>query len=402
MITDNTQLEGNPFTPAHQMSPLVNQVLHKDSFYHPNLGGVTKGGMSNHYPMTILSLQGLGASDEEIQSFTNMWPRQRAHVTEHLHLNDQGVVNENNWQDYLGQAQYLLEFRRVFLSALQTHPQPNEYIARTLYTMRMSLPMGLFHPLIRISFAMVHGDKGLIADGLAYMAIRFSNLYGQLDFSTPKKSISGTSNQEAIKTWHALHDFIKTQGETIEFTQDIQGGSLHICEQLCGEPSIQALAFNQGMAINKENLMARVAQISLCALRLYLHQPALTTLHGVTACQALADITLRCQFNSENSKEMVALWQHYWVWLTGLYIEKGYPKDLPRIDPSMETEIASQDWQALALAARQLPEVHLIKMVYTCKWLFENIEQDIHYKLAVVKILKERNAHPRTRYGLEK
>jgi hypothetical protein len=402
--TYNTHQQGIPFTPATNMSALVNQLLKKDSAYHPNLGGITKGGMSNHYPMTILSLQGLGASDEEIQHFTQLWPRHRAHITEQLQLKDKGVVNENNWQDYLGQANYLLEFRRVFLNALQNHPQPNEYILNTLYQMRMALPMGLFHPLIRISFAMIHGDKGLIADGLAYMAIRFSNLYGgsQLHPESQLTQPVRQPQETAMNSWRAAHVFIQRHGDSIEFKQDIHGGSLHICELLCSEPHVHALAFNHGMHITKDNLMERVAQISMCALRIYLHQPALTTLHGVTSCQALADITLRCKNDNTDTKKIITLWQHYWLWLTALYIEKGFPKDLPKIDASMESEIAQQDWSNLAEKARNIPEVHLIKMVYSCQWLYQNIEQDVHYKLAGVKILKERNAHPRTRYGLAK
>ncbi|MEH6347577.1 MAG: questin oxidase family protein [Bermanella sp.] len=411
MTIINTPLQGTHFKPSKDMSTLVNGVLKKDSAFHPNLGGITKGGMSNHYPMTILSLQGLGASDEEIQHFTDMWPRHRAHLTQQLNLKDNQVLNEKNWHEYLGQANFLLEFRRVFLTQLQNHESPNKYVANILYQIRNALPMGLFHPLIRISFAMIHGDKGLIADGLAYMAIRFTDLYGGADFSVianeklKKEKInkdigeSATQNN-AMNTWKNVHEYIETQGQNIHFSQTIQGGSLHICEQLCSEPAIQTLAFENGLNINPENLLQSVAEISMCALRLYLHQPALTTLHAVTACQALADITKRCLEEHTDSKQLIALWQCYWMWLSGLYIEKGYPKDLPKIDTKLETEIASQEWKNLAIAARGIPEVHLIKMVYSCKWLFENIEQSVYYKLAVVKILKERNAHPRSPYGL--
>lgn len=414
MTTINTPLQDTQFKPSKDMSSLVNEVLKQDSVFHPNLGGVTKGGMSNHYPMTILSLQGLGASDEEIQNFTHMWPRHRAHVTQQLNLTDSETVNEKNWQEYLGQAHYLLEFRRVFLTQLKNQDSPNKCVANILYQMRNGLPMGLFHPLIRISFAMIHGDKGLIADGLAYMAIRFSDLYGGAEFSSvlgknqianmePANALSEKSEDSTAKnSWQKINNFIETQGQNIQFTQTIQGGSLHICELLCSEPAIQSLVFKNGLHITHENLMQSVTEISMCALRLYLHQPALTTLHGVTACQALADITKRCLEEQTDTKPLIALWQHYWMWLSGLYIEKGYPKNLPTIDANLEPEIASTDWQSLAIEARNIPEVHLIKMVYSCKWLFENIEQSVYYKLAVVKILKERNAHPRSAYGLAK
>ncbi len=173
-----------------------------------------------------------------------------------------------------------------------------------------------------------------------------------------------------------------------------------MCEQLCAEPGIQAIAFSGGFEIYDDNLPQRIEEISLMALRLYLHEPALTTLHAVTACQALVDISQRAMADSASRKALVHLWQHYWIWLTGLYLEKGFPATLPTIDPSITEEIKSHNWTSLAASARQIPEVHLIKMVFTCKWLFENVEANDFYKLAVIKILKERNAHPRSRYGL--
>jgi hypothetical protein len=58
-----------PFKPVQNMSFLVNAEIKEDGDCHPNLGGVTKGGMSNHYPITIISLHELDATDEEILKF---------------------------------------------------------------------------------------------------------------------------------------------------------------------------------------------------------------------------------------------------------------------------------------------------------------------------------------------
>ena len=62
-----------PFNPAQRMSTFVNSEIEMDGDYHPNLGGVTKGGLSNHYLMTIITLHELGATDEEIKRFKNSW-----------------------------------------------------------------------------------------------------------------------------------------------------------------------------------------------------------------------------------------------------------------------------------------------------------------------------------------
>lgn len=82
------------FNAAPDMSALVNDEMLKDSAFHPNLGGVTKGGMANHYPMTIMSLQGLGASDEDIRNFRSTWPRYRSKISEDLRLMDKGVITQ--------------------------------------------------------------------------------------------------------------------------------------------------------------------------------------------------------------------------------------------------------------------------------------------------------------------
>ncbi len=58
------------------------------------------------------------------------------------------------------------------------------------------------------------------------------------------------------------------------------------------------------------------------------------------------------------------LWRLYWTWLTGLYLEKGFPKSLPIVDGSSDSFDA---WEVIAEKARNISEVHLIKMVYSCK-----------------------------------
>jgi len=39
-------------------------------------------------------------------------------------------------------------------------------------------------------------------------------------------------------------------------------------------------------------------------------------------------------------------------------------------------------------------------MVYSCKWLYEQVNRSPLYKLAAMNIVKQGNAHPRSVYGL--
>src|SRR5262245_15818869 len=108
----------NAFTELIGASSLVDQELARDRRYHPNLGGITRGGLANHFPMTVLALHGLGASDEEVESFIRVWPRHRAPLDETgLGLVDRGILTQENWPAFLGHSEYLLEFRRVFEEA---------------------------------------------------------------------------------------------------------------------------------------------------------------------------------------------------------------------------------------------------------------------------------------------
>lgn len=406
LITHALETKPTNFQASNTMSTLVNEELRLDGAFHPNLGGVTHGGMSNHYPMTILSLQGLGASDEQIKTFRTMWPRHRARMREDLGLVDSHLVQADNWIEFIGQPRYLMEFRRVFLNGLETNLTHQRYIAMVLGVMQDGLPMGLFHPMIKLSFACQHGDKGLIADALAYMAIRYFDLY-QSDLRQPTQSnYSGAQEQEppvesmsAQQNWQLISR--TTDQLLLQTPMDLwQRGSLHISERLCAQSGFQAAALVSGFEINNENLEVSMEQISLCALRLYLFEPALTTLHAVTSVQALADLTKKSEADGASQAVFVQLWRRYWIWLTALYVEKGAPLQLPEIDPAVQTEIDDTDWLLLAAQTLQYTEVHLIKMVYSCKWLYEQVNSNPLYKLAAMNIVKQGNAHPRSVYGL--
>lgn len=392
---------------ASTASPLIQQELADDSLHHPNLGGITRGGMANHYPMTLLALLGLGASDAEVLHFKRQWPRSRALIDADLGLQDSQTVVASNWPDYLGQSRYLREFRRVFWEALQQAPT-SQVVNQALSVMVNGLPMGLFHPLIRLSFAHSYKDKGQIADALAYMAIRYQDLF--LGFEKSPAHIQQAALTEIAPnktiTPQALWQEIAKTFAAANFDLPARRASLSICEAFCGQDLVQEWALGSGFDLSLADLEQQSQAICLLALRLYLYEPALTTLHAVTSAQALAELQ-----HSQGPDLPLAereiyrqLWRRYWIWLTGLFIEKGHPLHLPEIAPEHLLEIQATAWEDLAIQARQIPEVHLIKMTYSCKWLAEQAGSDraseAYYKWAVLNMLREQKAHPQQRYGL--
>ena len=251
------------------LSNLINNEMAEDSFFHPNLGGVTNGGMSNHYPMTIMSLAGLGADDEAIIRFRQLWPRYRAHVSKDLALVDTGEVTLDNWCDYLGESNRLLEFQRVFLLGINKFGI-TEFTRQALEKMKLSLPMGLFHPLIQLSFAVDHGDQKLIANALAYFAIRYQRLYlnifPQLNSSTKQSNTELLSTQGSSISAQIVWGKIHQQRHLLQFSFRPLGGTVNTCEKLCAEKAVQQLAFPQHFDINQDNLFEKVAEISEMAI----------------------------------------------------------------------------------------------------------------------------------------
>lgn len=352
----------NHFSANSAMSELLNKELQLDGNYHPNLGGISRGGMANHYPMTIISMHELGASDQQISHFKRQWPRNRALIDETLGLVDQHELTSQNWHLYLGQSQKLKEFRRVFYQQLT---EDKHALTNALEKMQDGIPMGLFHPLIRLSFAAIQGDKGLLADALAYMAIRYHDVYQTQQLKEGEPSLS-------------------------------YGGSIHVCEQLCAYSFVHTQALNSNDAISADNLKNSMARICKAAIQLYLTQSSLTTLHGVTASQGLVDLTLRFATDKHSQTVFASLWQRYWIWLTALAIEKGCIEKISTLGNAHETgqkidqKIGKKEdkeqkinWQDLVDKALITNEVHIIKMVYSCQWLYQKIDADpLYYQAA--------------------
>jgi len=375
-------VQQNYFNVNSDMSDLLNFELENDSHFHPNLGGITRGGMANHYPMTIMSMYNLGANDSQIQSFKRHWPRNRALINQDLHLLDNGELTSENWHDYLGQSDKLKEFRRIFIG-LFIERDIIEVITSLLKKMQNGLPMGLLHPLIRLSFAAMHGDTGLLADSLAYMAIRYRDVYQVRHF--PKAENPNLADKSASGNWLVIYQLSQKKLLQDHLYNSMYGGSIHICEQLCASTYVHKLALGGSFKVNANCLDASVRQICKSSVKLYLFEPKLTTLHAVTGCQALAELTQRYAITCGQRNVFASLWQRIWVWLTALYIEKNCPP-LTNL-PDKITSTSADSWEQLSAKALQTNEVHVIKMLFSCKWLFEQVAEDPLFHQAARKTL---------------
>lgn len=244
--------------------------------------------------------------------------------------------------------------------------------------MQNGLPMGLFHPLIRLSFAAMQGDTGLLADALSYMAIRYRNIYqGSL---TPEKVTTASTNSTAEQSSIAIKEVNETQPLSNRLPSLTYGGTIHVCEQLCSSTLVRELALGSGFQINQSNLQSSMTQICRAAAQLYLNEPALTTNHALTATQALADLTRLFAVDETKSVVFAKLWQAAWIWLTALFIEKNATFTAVGYEVKPKAARVIMDWKKLSTLALESNEVHVKKLVYSCKSLYEKINADPLYQ----------------------
>ncbi|MCJ8312270.1 MAG: DUF4243 domain-containing protein [Saccharospirillaceae bacterium] len=383
--------ENHNFQTNNLYSTLVNTQLKQDSFYHPNIGGRTQHGMANHFPMTIQSMANIGANDQQILDFMARWQQPRSLILQDNQLKDNLLINEKNWFEFIGKAHYLIQFKRVFFDKLEKEnsiENTQKVILESLDKMKYGIAMGLFHPFIRLSFAIQHQDNGLIADALAYMAIRYKDLYNKqsIELDTQKDNEFTNKNENEISSQQIWDDFLsainKTKFSTItQFIDQSRSGTIHICERLCAFDVLHDLSLNlplssslssslsSGYTINNFNLKTRLQEITELAGQLFLTEESLTTIHAVTATQALSYIVKVLYDKNTNNQVLVDLTKLTWVWLSSLYIEKTRHQNLFSVSEADNNKVKNISWAQIKQQALNSKEVHVIKLTFSCEWL---------------------------------
>ena len=109
----------------------------------------TKELLSNHLSMSLIALFFLGASIEKLEQFyTNYSKRLRP-----LDLKSALTINSTNWQEYLGKKYNHYAYHQFFK---QQHQElgTKKLLAHYLPILSSGIDAALFHPLIRLAYAL--------------------------------------------------------------------------------------------------------------------------------------------------------------------------------------------------------------------------------------------------------
>ena len=145
------------------VSKTCRSLIEKGLVYHPVYGN----GFSNHLPMSLVALDQMGASEAQLKNYYSI-------SSSRLNLRKTGSQDGafNFTKEKLGQKDLFEDFFLYFTRRLQDI-STGGLLKEVIPVLMEGVGGAAFHPLIRLSYALVSNCKDEIAMSLAYWASEF-------------------------------------------------------------------------------------------------------------------------------------------------------------------------------------------------------------------------------------
>ena len=305
-----------------------------------SLDPVTAEGLSNHLSMGLVALSRLGADDERLRQFAAAW---RPRLVPRRSPRDS--IGSGAWRTCLGTGRRYGDLVTYFTSTI-AQDGVSTTLSDVLGTLLDGLGGAAFHGIIRLAYALEHGRPNDIACGLAYLA----DVYEPVNDPTlSRPRVQGNSSVFEVLT--ALAEDPNVAGR-----RRSSGSFALQMRTVLADTSFRQVV--DRLAIDESTL----AQTAAAALSLYRASGDFFALHTVTGSHAariasdqLADPEQRIRAAGSLARSVAAA-----------YVAIGTPPVmLPALRESSSQQIP--DWTEIASAAIASDDVHVIKMVYSCR-----------------------------------
>ncbi|SDY51161.1 Protein of unknown function [Collimonas sp. OK242] len=295
-------------------------------------------GMSNHCPMALCALAGMGAQPARLQEFFDRWEGRFALLAKPVVKS----VNRASWPLSVGDASAFNALRGHFEEWIWS-AGADAVLEQVLSRIPFAPASGAFHALIRLGYGLEAEHVGEIAAGLA--ALVSGNLH--IDMGAQQRVPAASVNQGLALLSHAM------DGTT--FTGDWIVARLRAAS---ANPSFYATL---PAAPTQPQLLDDMAQ---AAISLYWQTNNFTALHIVTGLHAARRVLAHLPATLAQR-----LLPDLWIAVCAAYVSIGAPPLATPHATLAEEDILADNadtWQDLFTTAIASADDHVIKMVYTC------------------------------------
>lgn len=287
-------------------------------------------GTTNHLPMALVALAGLGAGTDRLEAYFAMWSRSYARPLPATEL----TLSRSSWQGQIGNRAAFGALQGLFTDWV-AHEGAPMVITHVLSHIPPAPASGAFHAFIRLGYALEARHEGEVGAALAALVV--GNLPIPLDLGARPRA---NSVEAALGQLSLAQGGRTYSGEAITSRLRAVAADPVFDAVLPAPPATPEL----------------LDQLSRAAIALYWQTNNFTVLHMVTGLAAARSIQALLP-EALATRYLDALW----VAFCAAYLTVGAP---PLQAPSTPEPCAA--WRELFAAAREDDDDHVIKMTYTC------------------------------------
>jgi len=295
-------------------------------------------GTTNHCPMVLCALAGMGAEPARLRAFSEMWVQRFGMLEPEITIR----VDQGNWPELVGNAAAFGALR-AFFDDWVIKSGANEVIAQVAEQVPIAPASHAFHALIRLGYGLEVKHSGEIAAGLA--ALVSGNLPIGIRLTDSRRATS------VFDGWTALSNALN--GAVFSGTWITSRLRAVAANPLFGS-NLLAPPLHAGL----------IDEIANAAIVLYWKADNFTALHLVTGLFAARQVV--GHMPATLAQRLV--WD-LWLACCAAYVSIGAPPvSAHELDLSAELVSACDEvaWPELLRLAIASDDDHVIKMTYTC------------------------------------
>eukprot|EP01101_Sappina_pedata_P011612 TRINITY_DN7828_c0_g1_i1.p1 TRINITY_DN7828_c0_g1~~TRINITY_DN7828_c0_g1_i1.p1 ORF type:complete len:406 (+),score=96.76 TRINITY_DN7828_c0_g1_i1:23-1219(+) len=344
-----------------------------------------KGGLSNHFTHTAVSLYNIGASDEQLKDFHDRYQSKTGFGELDPALKSRGKITSENWKEYIGHKDLYPDFVEFFRSQRDKHPTDQNLIDAFYPDLIMGLGGSALHGPIELGWSLQANLP--IEEGLAYCAIS----YVRLEEDAEKHVMEKTEIPNSIALIDIFNLIHNEKQQHNLFKMDVTKGLLNdrlssLIRLIKGGISDGFDYTNYGARKasmwmiehqSAEGIQAAIAELNTATMQLFYStgNKDFFILHLMTGCHAITNIAR----SMSKHEDIHLLLRSFVLASVYVYVLQG----CPQVIGAPKEYTGELNWQQICKKAAASEDEHVPKAVDVCRIQCVEFPQQGHEALCL-------------------